>query len=607
MHKIQLPLLFYIFLSFPLYSQVGNEENLDEIIITSSRIEIPFSKNSKSVQIISSNDIKESTATNLSELLQQVAGIDIVRRGTRGMQSDVSIRGGNFEQTLILIDGFKTENPQSGHHTANMLLPLENIERIEIIKGSSARIFGQNAFTGAINIVTKKEQENQVKLSSSYGSNKYTLGEISVVKNLKNSNHFVYFSQSASDGYRENSDFKNTNYFLKSSINTKNNPITLVASFADRKFGAQYFYTSPASNFTEYEETQSSLVGISTRILKHNFTLKPKIYWKRGQDLFQLKRDDPSFSRNFNISNKIGVALNTSYKSSIGITGLGVDFAKVSLSSNNLGDQNRTIFSTFIEHRFNVNNKIDITPGVSASLFSDFGFQAFPGLDLGIKMTDKTRLFWNVGSSYRVPTYTELYINIPNFLSGNTNLKPEKAISQEIGVKFKNNKFSVHSSLFYRVSRDLIDYVKETSTSPFYEAQNLRKIVTQGLEVNSDYSFELFNKPQKASFSYTFLDDDYADVSVFKSRYLINSSIKHHFTTSLKTSFVKNLHQTISYRFVDKPLNTYHIVDAKIMLNLKNMSFYTVFNNIFDVDYQEKIFIPMPKRNMEFGLSYKFH
>jgi len=604
MYKIQITLLLLLTLNFFLIAQTNEEEQLEEIIITSSRIELPFSKNSKTLKIITSSDIKNSVATNVTELLQQYAGIDIVQRGSKGMQADLKIRGGNFEQTLILIDGIKTDDPQTGHHTMNMMIPLENIERIEIVKGAAARIFGQNAFTGAINIVTKKQQKDKLTVGINMGSYNYRTAKITAVKNFKKSNHFIHFSRNESEGYRENTDFKNTNIFLKSNFNTNKEPIQLIASFADRKFGAQYFYTSPASNFTEYEETQTSLVGVSSKFLWNDIVLKPKMYWKRNQDIFLLKRYNPAFSRNHNISNKIGMELNSSYKSTIGITGFGIDVAKVSLTSNNLGDQHRTIFSSFIEHRIDIDSKLDITPGVSINYYSDFGFQAFPGLDVGYKMNKKTNLYWNIGSSYRVPSYTELYINIPNFLSGNADLKPEKAVTQEMGLKYHFKQFSFNSALFFRVSKDLIDYVKATNTSPFYKAENLRRIVTRGIEFDSDYRFHLFNKTQKIGISYTFLDDDYGDISVYKSRYLLNSSIKHHFTARLQTTFIKNITQSVSYRYVDKPLNTYHLMDVKVMSKIKDFELFVLFNNVLDTDYFEKEFIKMPKSNFEFGLKY---
>jgi len=607
MIKYKLTIIFFIITRLFLFSQEDKKQELNEVIITSSRIELPFSENSKTIAIISSADIKAATATNVADLLQQIAGIEIVRRGINGMQSDIKIRGGNFEQVLILIDGIKTEDPQTGHHTMNMMIPLANIERIEIVKGSAARIFGQNAFTGAINIVTKKNLKNQISLGINGGSFNYKSGEITAAINLKKSNHQVHYSYNESDGYIENTDFRNSNYFLKSNFKTKKEPITVLATFADRKFGAQYFYTTPRSNFNEYEETQTGLVAVFTKFKKNNLSIKPKIYWKRNQDMFQLKRHNPSFSRNFNISNKMGAELNTSYNSKIGITGLGIDLAKITLASNNLGDQSRTMFTSFIEHRFLVaDDKLDITPGVSLSYYSDFGFNAFPGLDLGYKITDKTHFYWNVGTSYRVPTYTELYINIPNFLSGNDKLKPETAVTQEIGMKYNVSNFSINSALFYRVSKDLIDYVKETSTSPFYKAQNLRQITTKGFELNSTYDFKTLNHTQNLKIGYTFLEDDYNSVSVFKSRYLINSSIKHHFTASLRTQFIKNVTQSITYKYVNRFIDSYDVVDAKVSAKIKGFTVFGIANNIFNTMYLEKEFVPMPESNFEFGIKYTF-
>ena len=163
--------LYFLITLFAVNISVAQEEEqLDSIVITSSRIDIPFKEDSRTIKIITASQIQQSAATNVAELLQQVAGIDIRRRGTYGMQADLYIRGGGFDQTLLLIDGIKVEDPQTGHHTMNMALPIEVIKRIEIIKGPAARIFGQNAFTGAVNIVTKDKTDNLLTVGVKAGS-----------------------------------------------------------------------------------------------------------------------------------------------------------------------------------------------------------------------------------------------------------------------------------------------------------------------------------------------------------------------------------------------------------------------------------------------------
>ena len=239
------------------------------------------------------------------------------------MQADLYIRGGSFDQTLLLIDGIKVEDAQTGHHTMNAALPIEVIERIEIIKGPAARIFGQNAFTGAINIVTKKRLNNKVSINVEAGSFGQLNGSVTLGKETENSSIIAHVGALTSDGYRNNSDYNNQNYFLKGIFNKKKQPIEVIATFFDKKFGAENFYTTNVT-FNEYEETQNSLLGVSTTFKSNKFNVTPRIYWRRGQDMFLLRRDDPGFYRNFHITNKIGVETNASYTSDIGITGFGI-------------------------------------------------------------------------------------------------------------------------------------------------------------------------------------------------------------------------------------------------------------------------------------------
>jgi len=594
----------FFLLTLSVFAQ-NKAEKLDSIVISGSRIDLPFSKNSRTISIITKDDIKNSSATTLNELLQEITGIDIRQRGVNGTQADLYIRGGNFEQTLLLIDGIKVEDPQTGHHTLNTTIPLESIERIEIIKGAASRIYGQNAFTGAINIITKKSNKNQIKIRNEYGSFNHLNGSIFASRTFKKSNHIFQYNQNKSDGYRENTDFKNNSYFLKSTFKTKL-PVTLLATFTQRKFGANNFYTN-SPNYNEYEETQTSLIAVSTKRKKENWTIKSNLFWKRNQDMFLLKRENPDFSRNFNISNKIGGAINTSYLSKYGITGIGVEMAKTTLSSNNLGNQDRNSIQTFLEHRFRfANEKLDITPGISFTYFSDFGNSFFPGIDLGYQINSNVKYYWNFGKSYRVPSYTELYINIPNFLQGNPNLKPEEAFAQEMGIKYRKNSFQIDFAVFNRVSKNLIDYVKETNSSPFYIAENLRQITTNGFEIYAKYRYNCNDFPQKISFGYTFLQDDYKDINVFQSRYLIDTSIKHHFTANWQSQFLKYISQTISYKYIERPFNNYQLLDAKITANYKNIEIYGVFNNILNTKYYEKIHVPMPQRNWLIGIDYNF-
>ena len=600
---VLLPLVFAV-LKGNAQEDIQKMDTLKEVVVTSSRIDLPFKENSRTIQIVTAEDIKKLGVTNVADALQQIAGIDVRRQGVNGMQSDLYIRGGSFDQTLLLIDGIKVDDAQTGHHTMNLQLPIEVIKRIEIIKGPAARIFGQNAFTGAINIVTKDAMENSLIGKVQGGSFQQFIGEVTGAINKENSNHIVHVSKNFSNGYRYNSDFDNTNVFVKSQFNKEKLPIDFIATLSERKFGANGFY-GIASATEQYEETQASLIGFSTTIKKGNFTWKPRVYWRRNQDLYLYIRSNPSAYRNMHITNKVAVELNGSYQSKLGITGFGVEFSKYYIASNRLGDNQREIASLFLEHRFQFfNNILDVTPGISASYFSDFDNQVFPGLDLGVKISDKFRAYGNIGTSYRVPTYTNLYYTSPTTIS-NTDLNTEEAFSQEVGFKYLSNKFNMSVAVFNRDADNLIDYVRENTTDA-WQAQNIQSVNTKGYETQMDYLFTLNNLQQKIQLGYAYLDNDVKESDANFSQYSINS-MKHQFTSSLQFNFFKGFNTTFAYRYVERTSGiSYNVYDANISYRIKAIELSMYANNIFNEEYIEAGMIPMPKGNVLFGLKYFF-
>ena len=602
--KHYLLILAMSLLGFNGFTQTNpKQEKLDSVVIASSRIDLPFKENSRTIKVITASEIKQSAVTNVADLLQQVAGIDMRRRGVAGMQADLYIRGGSFDQTLILIDGIKVEDPQTGHHTMNMALPIEVIERIEIIKGPAARVFGQNAFTGAINIVTKKKLSNTVAVNIEKGSFGQLNGSVTAGKEFENSSVIAHVGVLASDGYRYNSDYTNKNYLLKGVFNKKKQPIEMLATFFDKKFGANGFYAS-ATATEQYEETQSSLLGVSTTFKTEKFKITPRIYWKRGQDEYVYIRDNPSVYRNLHITNKVGAETNVSYRSDIGITGFGIDISRVFISSNNLGNRNRTMANLFLEHRFKLaEGTIDVTPGVAVTYFSDFKFHAFPGLDIGFKVSDNVKVYGNLGVTYRIPTYTDLYYNDRSTI-GNPNLKPEEAFAQEIGLKYNSGKFTTTIAIFNRDASNLIDFIRPDITSK-YVATNIAKVRTQGFELNTDYRFKLKEFNQTVSFGYNFLEDDILNQNKELSRYSLNT-LKHQFTSRFSSQFFKNIRQNIVYKHAERTVgSSYNVWDASIIADFNSVSFTVTANNIFDTEYIEAGYVPMPSSSLLFGMRFR--
>ncbi|WP_339887321.1 TonB-dependent receptor [uncultured Flavobacterium sp.] len=577
-------------------------DSLREVVVTSSRIDLPFDENSRTIQIVTASDIQKLGVTNVADALQQVAGIDVRRQGVNGMQADLYIRGGSFDQTLLLIDGIKVDDPQTGHHTLNLALPIEVIERIEIIKGPAARIFGQNAFSGAVNIVTKNAPSNALVTKFQAGSYDQFLAEATGSVNLENSSHIVHFSKNFSNGYRENTDFDNQNLFVKSQFNKNKLPINLIASHSERKFGAQNFYGVTFSSAIPYEETQTSLVGLSTVIKKGNFNWKPKVYWRRNQDEFLLKKNDPSFYRNLHITNKFAGELNGSYDSNLGTTGFGIEFSKYVIQSNNLGDAEREIATLFLEHRFQfLDNKLDVTPGIAASYFSDFDNKLFPGIDLGYKINNEVKVYGNIGYTYRVPTYTDLYYR-DSSTAGNPNLQAESAFAQELGLKYNLKSFQFNAALFNRKTDDFIDYRRATP-SDLWKPLNI-DVRTQGIESSLKFMFDTNSITHQIHLNYTYIDDN-IDTSLISKNGI--NSMKHQAIINYNLQIFKRFKQNIAYKYVERTSGvSYNVFDLNTSYKINDLELTALFQNIFNTEYFEHTYVPMPKGNMMLGLKYTF-
>ena len=580
--------------------------NLDEVVVLSTKIDLPFSKNFRTVKIISSEDIKNSPVTNVSDLLQEITGIDIRRRGVGGVQGDLYIRGGGFDQTLLLVDGMKMDDAQTEHHTLNMILPLYLIERIEIIKGPAARIFGQNAFNGAINIVTKEfeGEKSTVNLNLnelSYGSfeqKNISLSTKIIGEKIKS---LISYSGNRSDGYRHNTDFKKNNYFIKTSFNSNNSPIDVIASFTENKFGANGFYASPSAT-EQYEETQASLLGVTTTINSEKLSITPRLYWRRGQDEYIYIRDNPSVYRNLHKTNKVSAELSGSYFSNSGVTGFGLDLSTVNISSNNLGEHNRTTVNLFADHTFKLfDQKLVVSPGIALSYFSDMSFHSFPGIDLGYNVNSNFKLYSNIGKTYRIPTYTDLYYSDRTTV-GNENLNPESATSTEFGLKYNTSNFKFSTALFNRNAKNIIDYVKQNEDD-LWKAVNIGSLSTSGFELDMSYRFKSsysLSNDNSISIGYTNIKDDNFVSDINFSKYSLNS-LKHHFISKFNLNYIKNINHSIIYKYAERSdQSNYSVLDSKIRYK-KGVFIYV--NNILDEIYSETNLVPMPGRSFLIGYS----
>lgn len=601
MRKKMLPIIMML-LTISTTAQMNGDSSsikIDEVIIQANRLQLPVSENSNTVNIITRQQLENNPVHSVAEALQNVAGLDIRQRGVHGIQADVSLRGGTFDQVLILINGVKMADPQTGHHALNIPLNMDNIERIEILKGPAARIYGANAFAGAINIVTRTPDKAFVNINLEGGQN--SLGAISISAALPKGDFNQYFSvgRQFSDGYRFNSDYDISNYLYQAEYKIDaTQKLDVMGTFTDREFGANRFYGGTSEFWkNQYEEIQTSLFNIGHQKVTDKFAIKTRFNWRRNQDEYLLIRDEPNFYRNLHISNVLTLESHANFHSELGTTGVGVELSSVYLRSNNLGKRDHQIATLFLEHRASfLNNKIDLTPGIAISQYSNFGARLFQGIDLGYKISKGVKLFGNMGYTWRIPTFTDLFYEDAGNM-GNDKLEPESALSYEFGVKYDANGVRANLSWFLRDGTDLIDWTKAADTLK-WQPNNISNLAMMGIDASIDFNpTARFGKDfflKNIRLGYTFIDAEVPQNIVGISRYVLEN-LNHQFTARIDYRIGGKLFHNISYKYIDREtMDDYSLIDTKFYWKADNYSIYLAANNLLDVEYFETNLVQMP-------------
>lgn len=558
----------------------------------------------RNITVISANDIKAMPATNVQEILSYVSGVDIRQRGAGGGQADISIRGGSFDQCLILIDGVKFSDPQTGHHMMNIPVLPEDIERIEILRGSASRIFGQNGFSGAINIVTKKSYQKQLHADLSYGQyNSPNLRASAAFETTKDWGNRLSLGYASSDGYEDNRDFTTLQGLYQSRYQISNqSQIRLTAGLQKKAFGAQYFYTPPVAKFREYEETIAAFGTLSGQFTKlANLTVN--LNWRRHQDEFRLWRDTTLRAVNNHVTHVYSFDANIYEQWKAGTSSFGIDIRNEQIASTALDTHGRSIAAVFLEHRFPKHKIINAVIGTNISYISGYGWVAYPGAEFGLRINPLLKTNFSVGRSYRVPTFTDLYYTDggPSSL-GDPNLKPEEAWTYEAGFVFEYADFLVQSNYFLRDASTLIDWQKNNPSDPTWLAMNVNGNQTQGAEVQVTYNSKL---PilKTARLAYTYLTSSKINTVNTTSRYVYDY-LPHQVIGSVDMAYTPKIIHSVYYRYLERVgYPSAHVLDSRIRYQEMYWSGWLQWDNLTQTSYYQVRFVQMPTSWIRLGLS----
>jgi iron complex outermembrane receptor protein len=638
-------------------AQTVKEVQLNEVQSTAARFSLPTANVARTIQIITADDIRKSAVKTIDDALELALGVDVRSRGPFGVQSDISTAGGSFEQTLILVNGIPMTDPQTGHHMMNLPITLDQIDHIEVVQGGASRVFGAKAFTGAINIITKKVEDNSAAVQIAGGEYGYYNVQGSASVKLNSTGLMMSAQKAASDGYITNTDFDNRNYSAQWSGKVKSISFNVMGGINHKAFGAQNFYTSAFP--TQFEETQSRMASASLAYDKEKLSVRAAGYYRRHFDRFELYRegDDwykrvgnlfimgtdtaPSWytGHNYHRTDVQGGNLNIAYRLKSHLISIGGDMRHEEVLSNVLGENlsstvqaagepvyakytkgtSRDEMNLYVEDQITYNRWM-VSAGLMTAITSDYGTRLFPGADLSFKWFSNVRLYANVNTAVRYPTFTDLYYNRGGAV-GSKDLKPETSLNYEGGFRYFNGPLSAQVAVFRREAKSLIDWIRvngETTT----KAANITEVNFTG--VNASFLVD-FKKMPSTNFVFTSLRINYSYVVAdtasnnFESNYVLDY-LKHKLsviaTQELAGSWTLNW--TVNYQdreggYVktgasnETAYPAFYTLDGRVKKSTRFADVYVDVNNIFNAKYEDLGNIEQPGRVISAGVAFRIN
>lgn len=566
-----------------------NESIKEEVVVIGSLIPVEFSKIARRVTIIEEEEISKVGANSVSDLLKHILGLDLRQRAPFGVQADLSIRGSNFSQISILINGIKVYDPQTAHHNLEIPVSLSSIERIEVLHGQGSSLYGENAIGGVVNIVTKKSFQKKVSGQFSAGSYKTLFGSFSLSRSFKRISQAFTVEYQKSDGFAFNRDFEVFNLSSISHIKFLHNWLGLLIGFNKKEFGADNFY----GPFPSKEWTETKFMGVEWKIR----STKIKFLYRRHDDKFLLDINQPDWHVNTHKSQSYGAEVHSFLEwGSAGKLFIGGEARKDGIQSKLLGNRSYWKLSVFSEFQTILNGKLYVNVDARGDYFSNHGMEFVPGFSLSYLFSSRLKIRASAGKAFRIPSFTELYYYSPAN-RGNAELKPEKSLSFEAGIDyFPLHDFQLEATAFLRKDKDIIDWIKRENQL-FWEAENIQKIDFYGIETNLK-----FKNTFLAGYSYMKSNPDML-VNLL-SKYVLNHPV-HQICSTLHLSLPFDINYGCWVSFKKrKKQKGYLIVDIRISRMIKNWEFYIQATNVSNVRYYEIPSVSMPGRWIMAGIKF---
>jgi vitamin B12 transporter len=480
------------------FAQAENS-SLDEVVVTASRSEQAINQTLQNTSVITQRDILESGATDVPSLLRNLAGVEVAQTGGMGSQSSLYLRGTNSTHTLVLVDGVRISSATTGATAIDQLM-LDQVERIEVVRGNVSSLYGSEAIGGVVQIFTKRSKgAPRATVSAGYGTHATRRASAAFGGEMEGGSFHVGVSKLATDGVSAintklapfaNSDvdgYDNTSvsarggYAFNSNHRIEASALHSVGKVQIDQLKYDAFF-SPILD-TARDESDATLskwsLATSNRLLDN---------WESRVTLAQGTDDLVSRSNGLKTSAYKTVSQQLTWQNTLNIGNQGV----LLLAAERL-QQNVSATTAFNADTRSTNSLLagytadygvhQVQINVRQDKYSDFGSTNTGLLGYGVRIGDTLRLTANVSTAFKAPTFNDMYYPLDSWgYQGNPNLKPERARNLELGAHYKQGEAYLDTALFQNRIRDLIAYTSDPVTFAG-TMNNIDEAIIEGMEL----------------------------------------------------------------------------------------------------------------------------
>ncbi len=606
------------------------EVELDPITVTASVTPLSASKTGRNIIIVKGEQLNRLPVQSIDELIRYIPGIEVQSRGPMGTQSNITIRGGTFQQVLIILDGIRLNDPLTGHFNSYIPISPAEIDRIEILKGASSAVYGTEAVGGVVHIITKtfasRDTKNSYRINSQLAAGDFGLLNIQTGGNFrinKTTGAVGIISNNAKGqplrGVRGFFNLTTISASLKQEIG-KHFSIAYRFGFDDRNFSAQNFYTQFLSD-SATENVTSTWNHVKLDYNKGNHHLELHLGSKKAKDEFQFRK---AVNPNINNSTLQQALLLYDYKlNNRSIITTGSQFIGRKIRSNDRGDHSVDAAGVFVILNQKVGENFQLNPALRVDWNERAGWEVVPQLNMSYRY--KQFLFrGSAGRTTRDADFTERFNNykrnpVPSGSRiGNPDLVAESSFSYELGADyFAGSNLKLSTTWFERFHTRLIDWIRTPyadmprkdnllSTGIYNLAKNIDKVNTTGIETDIQYQ-KTINEKQSMNAAIGFIWMRSRSSDTIPSLYVSNHANE-----------LVNFNFTYTYKFIAVGINGLYkarkprsanpaivpISKDYFLLNMRTdaylvknrLSLFVQVDNIFNRRYSDILGTVMPQR-----------